>query len=226
MPTISVRATITAVAVIVVVVAFAAVRGQIGQPVVAAATPSAPTASASETGTATRSAQPSPTRTPRPTHSPSPSPTFVPTPVPTPVPMPISVVTAAPVVTLAPPPPPPAAPTPLPWYEPEGGAGAWDVPFEGIPAGSTGTIRFWNLPAPALCAMQAVYPGGSALDLGAVTAVLGGRILGTPAAYEANFPLPVTADALLGDGSLTVQCSYLGVERINTFFSFRVIAAP
>ena len=46
MPTISVRATITAVAVIVLVVAFAAVRGQIGQPVVAAATPSAPTASA------------------------------------------------------------------------------------------------------------------------------------------------------------------------------------
>lgn len=99
------------------------------------------------------------------------------------------------------------------------------MPFEGIPAGTTGTIRFWNLPAPALCAMQAAYPDGSSLDLGAVTAVLGGRILGTPAAYEANFSLPVPAGAVLGDGSLTVQCSYLGVERINTFFSFRVIAA-
>jgi hypothetical protein len=112
----------------------------------------------------------------------------------------------------------------LPWFEPEGGAGAWDVPWAGVPAGTTATIRFWNLPAPAVCAMQATYPDGSAVDLGTVTAVLGGRPLGTPAAYEANFALPIPANSTLGEGMLNAQCSYLGVPRISTSFPFKVIA--
>jgi hypothetical protein len=109
----------------------------------------------------------------------------------------------------------------LPWYEPPGGA-QWDVPFGGIAAGTTATVRIWNLPAPATCSMRADFPDGSTTNLGTVTATYVGPSPGSPAAYEARWALSVPAGMTLGEGRLTVLCSYLGVTRVDSWFGFRV----
>jgi hypothetical protein len=75
-----------------------------------------------------------------------------------------------------------------------------------------------------VCAVQGTYPDGTAFNLGSVEAIWVGGSGGSPAAYAAHFALPVAANAMLGNGTLAGQCSYLGVERLNSPFEFRVIA--
>lgn len=100
----------------------------------------------------------------------------------------------------------------------------WDVPWNGIAAGTTTTIRIWNLPAPAVCAVQVAFPDGSTKNLGSVTAVWVGPSPGSSAAFAASWSLAVPAGMALGVARLTTQCSYLGVERINDWFAFSVNA--
>jgi len=160
--------------------------------------PATATAGAVSTFTPGPSPTPTPELTPAPTETPAPTP--APTPKPTPAPTPRR--TAA----------------PLPW--PAGASGSIDVPQD-VYAGTTITFRIWDLPAPAKCTLRFTWPDASTVPLATKTATKGAPPSGSSYAYSASWSLDIPA-AQVGEGKFTYVCTYLGVVRIDSWFTITI----
>lgn len=176
-------------------VAAAIVAGCYGGPVGEATVGSTESAPATEVAPATSTPEPSLAPTPTPTEAPTPEPTPEPTPKPTP------------------------KPTPIPWKS-DGPAGSIDVPYA-IYAGTTITFRLWSMPAPASCTLNFTWPDATKVALGKKTAAYVGPSAGSSNGYAASWKLKIPATQI-GDGTFTYVCTYLGVKRIDSWFSINI----
>lgn len=147
--------------------------------------------------------------TPEPTIAASTAPTEEPTPEPTDTPPP----------TAAPTPKPTPKATPIPWKS-DGPEGSIDTPFA-IYAGSTITFRLWSMPAPATCTLNFTWPDATKLALGKKTATYIGPSAGSLNSYAASWKLKIPATQV-GDGTFTYLCTYLGVKRIDGWWSINI----
>jgi len=171
--------------------------------------PGALDASAAATLTADATAGPgaSPTTDSSPDITASPEPTVTPEP------------TAAPTPRPTPKPTPRPTPTPLPWKD----SGSIDVPND-IHAGTTIRFRLWDFSAPATCSLTFTWPDATVLKLATKTATKVGAPPGTSNPYGIDWNLTIPATQV-GEGTFTYVCKYLGVKRLDGWFTI-LIQAP
>ena len=153
-------------------------------------------ARASAAPTPATTATPEPVATEQPTEPPTPEPTVPPTPKPTPKP----------------------TKAPLPWKD----SGSIDVPFE-IHAGTTIRFRLWDFSAPATCSLTFTWPDATVSKLATKTATVVGAPPGSSNPYGIDWNLAIPATQV-GEGKFSYVCKYLGVTRLDSWFTISIQA--
>jgi hypothetical protein len=149
-----------------------------------------------------------------PTELPSMTPELTPTAAPT------STLTPTPEPTVRPTPRPTPVPTPIPWVNLSEVIGSIDTPFA-VYAGTTITFRIWALPAPATCSAAFTFPDASVVLLAKKTATYVGTTAGNANPYAVSWPVKIGISQV-GEVTGTYSCSYLGIERFNGTWGWRV----